>query len=541
MMFLLLSCGGPLPVEDTDEVVLEVVETKAVEHMEPVALLTRASLDLRGVRPSVEEIEAVEADPLAVEDLIDGFLQDERFAGRVRSLYADIYLTKQDTWYVTAALAGLDAEDQPEWAASIGEEPLRILSRIADEDLPYTELVTGDWTMTNDLLAEAWPLEADEGDGWRVGHYTDGRPHAGILSTNGMWWRYQSNATNANRARANAISKIVLCTDYLSKPITFERDVDLLDADAVNDALVNNPGCAACHHSLDPLAAYLWGFYYTDYYSAIDTAGYHPEREYLWADYTDDVAPGYYGEPGYTLTDLGQSLAADPLLVECAADQAMSVLLQRDTSLVDQTDLNTHRAAFLDAGLRMRPLLRSVVDSDAYRSAPSDDERLAGAKLLGVDQLASSIEDLTGFRFTYAGYDMMSTDTYGLRTLAGGVDGQFVTQPAREPMTTMVLVQERLAQGAARYVVETDSGSDTPALFLYVDFTETPATNREAMVEQLQHLHLRVFGTRVAADGLEVEANLQLWEALYAIDGDPAEAWVGVLSVLLRDPLFLVY
>ena len=540
-MILFLSCAQPLPVDDAE--VAEVVETQpvAIEHMSAVALLTRASLDLRGVRPTLDEIEQVEADATAVEGLIDAFLVDERFASRVRSLYSEIYLTQQDTWYVTAELAGLDAEDQPEWAASIGQEPLRILSRIADEDLPYTDLVTADWTMTNDLLAEAWPIEAVEGEGWRVGTYTDGRPAAGILSTNGMWWRYMSNTTNGNRARANAVSKIVLCTDYLAKPITFERDVNLLDGDAVNDALVNNPGCAACHHSLDPLAAYLWGFYYTNMYSAIDTAAYHPEREHMWADYTDDVAPGYYGEPGYTLTDLGQSLAADPLMVECAAEQAMQVLLQRETSLEDQADLNAHRAAFLESELRMRPLLRSVVDSDAYRAAPSDDPRLASAKLLGVDQLSSSVEDLTGFRFTYAGYDMMSTDTYGLRTLAGGVDGQFVTQPAREPMTTMVLVQERLAQGASRYVVENDSRADEPRLFLYVDFTETPTTNREAMVEQIQHLHVRIFGARVAADGLEVEANLALWEELYAIDGDPAEAWTGLLSVLLRDPRFLVY
>ena len=41
--------------------------------------------------------------------------------------------------------------------------------------------------------------------------------------------------------------------------------------------------------------------------------------------------------------------------------------------------------------------------------------------------------------------------------------------------------------------------------------------------------------------GPEVTANLELWSELYAIDHSPAEAWVGLLSVLLRDPLFLVY
>lgn len=543
-LIFLLSCavdGELQSINDVDPV--DVIEDDApieVAQLSSVELLTRASLDFRGVRPSVAEIEQVEADPDSVEDLIDGFLYDERFSSRVRSLYSNVYLTKQDTWYVTAALAGLDSELQPEWADSIGEEPLRILGRIAEEDLSYSDIVTADWTMTNDLLAEAWEIDVSEGEGWREGYYTDGRPAAGVLSTNGMWWRYGTNSANANRGRANAISKIFLCTDYLSKPITFERDVNLLDSNAVNDALQNNPGCVACHYSLDPLAAYLWGFYYFDYYSAIDTATYHPEREYLWEDYSG-VGPGYFGEVGFGLSDLGESLARDPRLAECAVEQAVELLLQRDLMLEDQSDINAHREIFIEDGLVLRSLFRSILDSEAYRAAPSDDERYPGAKLIGTDQLASSIEGLTGFRFTYAGYDMLSTDTYGLRTLAGGVDGNFVTQPAKEPMTTMVLVQERLAEGAAWYVTEQDKGSDDPELFVYIGFSETPATDRESMVAQIQHLHLRVFGTRIAEDGPEVEANLALWEELYAVDGDPQSAWAGLLSVLLRDPRFLVY
>ena len=544
-MILLLSCAPEGELSSLNEVetvapVDDLDEGDETTQLSAVELLTRASLDFRGIRPSVEEIEIVEADPEAVEELIDGFLFDYRFGERVRSLYSDVYLTRQDTWYVTAALAGLDSELQPEWADAIGQEPLRILSTIASEDLPYTDIVTADWTMTNDLLAEAWEIEATEGEGWRRGYYTDDRPAAGVLATNGLWWRYGTNAANANRGRANAISKIFLCTDYLSKPITFERDVNLLDANAVNDALQNNPGCVACHYSLDPLAAYLWGFYYFDYRSAIDTATYHPEREYLWEDYSG-VGPGYYGEVGFGLSDLGESLAADPRLAECAVTQAFELLLQRDVLLEDQAELNAHREVFLAEGLQLRPLYRSILDSEAYRAAPSDDARFVGAKLISVDQLASSIEELTGYRFTYLGYDMLSTDTYGLRTLAGGVDGNFVTQPATEPMTTMVLVQERLAQGAAWHVTEEDMATDEPRLFLYVGFTETPATDRDAMVEQIQHLHLRIFGDRIDAEGPEVAANLALWEDLYAVDGSQQAAWAGVLSVLLRDPAFLVY
>ncbi|MDP6934285.1 MAG: hypothetical protein QGG40_15270, partial [Myxococcota bacterium] len=88
--------------------------------------------------------------------------------------------------------------------------------------------------------------------------------------------------------------------------------------------------------------------------------------------------------------------------------------------------------------LNLRALIRSVMAGDEYRAGETDDARYTPSKLISPELLASQLEDLTGYRFTYDGYDMMTTDTYGLRTLAGGVDGTFVTQRATEPLTTLV-------------------------------------------------------------------------------------------------------
>ena len=51
----------------------------------------------------------------------------------------------------------------------------------------------------------------------------------------------------------------------------------------------------------------------------------------------------------------------------------------------------------------------------------------------------------------------------------------------------------------------------------------------------------RLYGARVESNGDEVDAALELWEQLYALDQDPREAWTGVLAVLLRDPRMVVY
>ena len=125
--------------------------------MDPVDALIRTSLDLRGVRPSADELAQVEADPAALDTLVDVFLADPRFEGRVRDLWSEIYLTRSESFQIVAAQYGLD--DQATFQESVGEESLRILGYIAAHDLPYTEIVTGDWTMADETLGRIWPVE----------------------------------------------------------------------------------------------------------------------------------------------------------------------------------------------------------------------------------------------------------------------------------------------------------------------------------------------------------------------------------------------
>ena len=104
-------------------------------------------------------------------------------------------------------------------------------------------------------------------------------------------------------------------------------------------------------------------------------------------------------------------------------------------------------------------------------------------------------------------------------------------------------MQERIAEAAADFVTTNDAtaGPADARLFDVISFDETPETDVAAMTAQIQSLHLRLFGDRVAADGPEVTSNLALWSDLYAVDGDPVQAWSGLLSALLRDPDFLFY
>ena len=516
--------------------------TAGASGPDPVAQLFRASLDIRGVRPTLEEIERLDQDPDAFSELVEEFLDDPRFEDRIINMYSEVFLTRADGYSVGASDYGLSDDRQFEFARSVGDETLRIFAHIVANELPLTELVVGDWTMANEVLAEVWPIAYPEGaEGWAVSRYTDARPAAGILATNSLWWRYMSTTSNANRGKANAVSKILLCNDYLSKTIDFDRSVNLLDEDALNDALRTNPGCATCHNSLDPLASFLWGTYYVDYQSPSDLKYYHPEREHLWENY-GGIEPAYYGRPGEGLGDLAQFIAADPRFLDCAVERAFELLSQREVTLADTTQLTDWRNTLVREELNMKALFKAIIMHEDYRSTELSDGPHATRKMVTSDMLGTQVEDLTGFAFLSGGVPVLETDSGGLRTLAGGIDGNNVTKPATEPMTTLVLVQERFAQAAANHVVAHDRDNPESArLFHQIDFHETPKNGKAQMVAQIQSLHLRLFGHHIDPEGAEVEANLALWEDLFEVSLTIEDAWAGLLTVLLRDPDFLFY
>jgi hypothetical protein len=400
-----------------------------------------------------------------------------------------------------------------------------MIAHIATEDLPWTEAVTGDWTMADETLASIWPVDYPYGaTGWQEVHWTDGRPAAGILSASSLYWRYDATASNANRKRANAISRTLLCHDYLTQPVDFPSDLDVSNPAALADAVRTNPSCVSCHISLDPLAGYLFGFYYLSPLNPADVDAYHPERELQWETYVG-VAPGYFGTPGTgRLDELGQRIAADPRFPACVVQQVYEGLLRRSATVDDTDALVSHREAFL-TDTTLRSLYRSVVSDPRYRAAGDDDGGVP-LKIVTPTQLASEIEGLTGWRWTIGGIDAVTSDTVGVVTLAGGIDGFTGTRRARTANPTIVLVQERMAEAAAAYAVENGSG-------VLDGMTLTAAPEDDTIAT----LYVRVLGRH--ADAEERKTASELWYSLY--DGDARAAWAGLLSALLRDPGLLYY
>lgn len=505
----------------------------AAEHV------VRLSIDLRGVLPTDAELERAARRPEAVDELREEFLRDPRFEDRALALYREVFLSRLEELDLLDDAAGEErVRDPAALARSAGDEPARLMAYLAAHDLPYELAVTADFTVVDDVLAPWWPTDRPaDANGWTKARWTDGRPPAGVLATTGLWWRYPSTTSNMQRKRANQASRLFVCHDFLKTVVAFDNDVDLLDEEALADAIRTQDSCRSCHDDLEPLAAYFWGFDFTwDDGLFLDEARvYHPERERAWDDVTG-VAPGFRGRRGDTLGDLGRQLAADPRFTTCAVEHVWTHLLRRPA---DDVDLSGHAARFERGGRTVRAAIRSVVDDPAYTGAGPDG---ITPKVLTPDLLRSVVRDLTGFDWTVDGVPLLESEQGGgLATLAGGIDGRTVTAPSTLQTSTMALVQDRVATGAAAFAVarEADLPRGERRLFDALDDLSARQGDDEVRA-QARALARRVLAQPVAADSPEVDALLDLYREAEALS-EPRSAWQVVLAALLRDVDFVTY
>ncbi len=527
----LLGCTSPAEYGQETEPPAAQASPEAIPALvsaDPARWLRRVSMDLRGIPPTDAELAELQADPNAWGTLRDRFLDDDRFAERLVHIFAERWHTRVDVFDIEVFDYGLPASQEYAFERAVGEEPLRLMSRVVTEDLPWTDVVLADWTMAEPILASVWPLDFPEGrSGWQVARYNDGRPAVGVLATNGLWWRYNTNESNMNRRRAAAISRLLLCEDYLVRPVAFsEADTT---SEATADAVHSDPYCVACHASLDPVAASLFGFWWLSLYSEIEETTYHPERESLW-EQSLGVEPAWYGTPISGLPDLGVSIARDSRFYTCAVETFTEPLWRRTATPDDASLLEQLRRRFLRNDLQAKDLIGAITETTPYQDpAP---------RMVSHDQFITTLHALTGFRWTFEGFDQLDSDLpRGHRLLLGGVDGDAIRTPQRTPGFTWALVVKRAAEAAADAVVQRELVEGDERVF-FTEISETTQPGDDAFNAELKSLHLRLYSQPADAEWLtDIEA---LWEEVYT-EGTAVEAWQAVVSVMLRDPLLLSY
>lgn len=526
MIALLVACQG---AGTQDSAAPEAAPTTL--PLSDAALLRRLSLDLRGTLPSEDELDALaEGEDLAA--LRAAMLASPEHAERLVMLLSEQWLTLTEEYPLTAALAGFSSEEEYAFRRAVGQEPLRLLAYVAANDRPWTEVVTANYTLAEERLLQIWPLEAVEAsgqEGWQVAVYTDGRPAGGVMTTNGIMWRY--NVALYGRSRAAALADLLLCDDYLQRPISFSSPTLVAEGD-LNLATQTEPACLNCHATLDGLSSALFGFEFYDFYSLDELSVYHPERERLGSYYLS-AEPSWYGSLLDGAAALPAAAAADSRLVDCAVRRFTEGLWRRELAVEDFALLQELEADFVDGELRVSALLTAITETEEYQAAehlegadPLRIERVANARILSPSQLANVVEQVTGYRWWYLGYDQMDNDTWGYRVLSGGTNPPYVEEISIDHTVTRDLVIKRLAQAAGRHAV--DSGAIDGGIVLEDDDFE----------EALISLHRRMYTAEPDAVWLaEVTA---LWEDVAAL-ADSEQAWASITSVMIRDPAFWSY
>lgn len=520
-------------------------------YLPPTEHLVRVSMALRGVRPSAQELAAVEADPAAIDGIVDGYLDDPRFGTIVRDLHNDALLVLVDFLVFPAGFVPKDPVadvDLYRLNRSITEAPLRLVEHVVMNDLPYTEIVTAEYTLADEIVAGVWGLPYEgTGTSWEVTQWQDERDQAGILSDPWLFQRYQSTVSNANRGRANAISRALLCYDFLSRDIEVDASVNLADPDAVANAVVENPACASCHQGLDPLAGFLrdWSPVYVP--SDVD----YPFDPYLPGVFEDIGATvrdsNFFGRAGEGLGDLGRFIAEDPRFSLCAAQRFYAYFHQVSLEEVPLETAARLQTALVDNGMSAKALARAIVLDDEFRVSHADPDDPGELDPVGVKkarpvQLSLLFDDLTGFgwrtdltEFDLAPIELLDDSFLGYNVLLGGVDSLFVTQPSYTYSATASLVLRNLSREAANFVVDADFAEpDLGARRLLTLVTETD-TEEGLVREQLAALHLRILARSVEPDGPEVDATHALFQAALDHSGDVARAWKVTLTALLQD------
>jgi len=183
----------------SDELPPDEVSPTAV-FLSPAQHLTRVSLALRGVRPSVEDLQAIEADPSALPGIIDRYLDSPAFGETIMEMHNESLLMRIEQPQFTFPNLGPLANATARQMNSRFEEPLRLIRDVVMSDEPYTKIVTADYTMADQTVATIWGLPHTGPAGtWERTPFPDGRPAVGILATSALYDRWRSAGANFMR------------------------------------------------------------------------------------------------------------------------------------------------------------------------------------------------------------------------------------------------------------------------------------------------------------------------------------------------------
>ena len=267
--------------------------------------LRKASLELTGKLPTARQVLITEQHgQLGLEASLAEMMRTPAFYDRMMELYNDHFLTDKYLGRENA-IELLDEEEWPNlrWFETkfpddertalitndaLAREPLELIANVIRKEVPFTEILTADYTMANTYSAISLiglpdiPVGLGSNPEGFQEIYIPGIPHAGILTSAMFLNRFPTSDTNINRHRSRMAYWFFLDIDinkFGSRPVDASSDFG-------ENPTLNNPDCTVCHTTMDPVAGLFMNWNERGEYSG---AG-----EWFGPDYI--LPPGFNGE-----------------------------------------------------------------------------------------------------------------------------------------------------------------------------------------------------------------------------------------------------
>lgn len=540
-----------------------------VELLDERATLRKATLALAGRLPTIDEENLVQAQSWEGVDLVlDAVMQEDTFYDRIREVYNDKFLT--DRYYNgTDAIDLLDGEDYPSayffdglpdgerenvaGAANRGlaREPIELIIHTLRNGLPYTEVLTADYTMVNWASAQTLGVQAnfttERNDGEFVAAKVPGIPHAGVLTTVTFLNRFPTTDTNRNRHRSRMLHELFLATDVQALG---NRPVDATAITGHNPTM-NDPNCTICHEVIDPAAGAFQNW---------DDMGRFRPPELGWFP---DMLPAGFGteqmpsdqaltgalawtvrevvqDPRFALAPVHimfEGLSGQKPLKEPDDPTAEDYLGAITAAQVQREEFDRIGQAFIDSNYDLKVVVKEIVKSNYYRAYNFSDEGLEEevvkqrrfelaetgmGRLLTPENLNRKIAATTGYpwRGGFDGADyLIDDDNYMI--FYGGIDSQDVTTRITAPNGVMANVAKRMGNEMSCLSVPQDFArpASERVLFPLVEPTHEPEDangfeipgSAAQIRSNIQFLVQRLWGEYLEIDHAEIDRIYQLY------------------------------
>jgi hypothetical protein len=348
-------------------------------------LASRLSYFLWSSMPDDELTEAANAGLLSSEDgileQVDRMLADSKSSALLRA-FAGRWLETVDISAINQPALEHFPEFTDELEAAMEKETRLFMQDVFSGELPFSEILTADYTYVNAVLAEHYGIEGDFGDEFEKVSL-DGTHRTGLL-THGSVLTLTAAPTRTSPVRRGVyVLSNLLCSAPPPPPPDVQGDLGAVEvegdagadagADAGTDFLdlplgerakqhSRDPVCAGCHVLIDPIGLGLENF---------DAIGRYRTEELGQEIDSSGVLLTEEGELEFEgAKELAELLSEDERLHACAARKLYAFALGRTPELNDEEDvcrLEWLIQTFEDSNYDFSQLIRSVVLTDSFR------------------------------------------------------------------------------------------------------------------------------------------------------------------------------